>query len=40
MSENIWKTLTIAIGHLQRLDLVECVITGDLITLLREFHIE
>ncbi|CAF1487300.1 unnamed protein product [Adineta steineri] len=40
MSENIWRTLAIAIGHLQRPDLEQSVINKDLTKLLDEFHIE
>jgi len=40
MSDNIWRTLAIAIGHLQRPDLESSIATKDLTKLLNEFHIE
>lgn len=40
MSENIWRTLAIAIGHLQRPDLENSVAKKDLSKLLTEFQIE
>lgn len=40
MSENIWRTLAIAIGHLQRPDLEQSVANKDLSRLLHEFQIE
>ena len=40
MSENIWRTLAIAIGHLQRPDLEQSIATRDLSKLLREFQVE
>ncbi len=40
MSENIWRTLAIAIGHLQRPDLEQSVANKDLSKLLHEFQIE
>jgi len=40
MSENIWRTLAIAIGHLQRPDLEQSLANKDLSKLLREFQIE
>jgi len=40
MSDNIWRTLTIAIGHLQRGDLEQAVANKDLTKLLHEFQIE
>lgn len=40
MSENIWRTLSLAIGNLQRRDLEQFVITKDLQRLLQEFRIE
>ena len=40
MSENIWRTLAIAIGHLQRPDLEPSVAAKDFSRLLQEFHIE
>ena len=40
MSENIWRTLAIAIGPLQRPDLESSIATKDLTKLLNEFHIE
>lgn len=40
MSENIWRTLNLAIGNLQRKDLEKFVVTKDLKSLLQVFHIE
>lgn len=40
MSENIWRTLAIAIGHLQRPDLESSVANRDITKLLAEFHVE
>lgn len=40
MSENIWQTLAIAIGHLQRPDLQPSIENKDLSKLLHEFHID
>lgn len=40
MSENIWRTLGIALGHLDRDDLSVCVKDRDLSKLLQEFRIE
>ncbi|UJR26474.1 hypothetical protein I4U23_007801 [Adineta vaga] len=40
MCENIWRTLAIAIGHLQRPDLEQSVANKDLSKLLHEFQIE
>lgn len=40
MSENIWRTLSLALGNLQRNDLEKFVVTKDLKSLLQVFHIE
>jgi len=40
MSENIWRTLAIAIHRLKRTDLEECVAYRNLSKLLCEFEIE
>lgn len=40
MSENIWRSLKIAINRLKRPDLEQCVMYKDLPKLLQEFQIE
>ena len=40
MSENIWRSLKIAINRLKRLDLEQYVVYKDLSKLLQEFQIE
>jgi len=39
-TENIWRTLAIAINRLKRSDLEQAVVYRDLSKLFREFHIE
>lgn len=40
MSENIWRTLALAVNNLQRADLEQYVMRKDLKKLLDEFHLE